>query len=292
MSLEQELDALAAASPEAAHDLLDRHFLPFDRECIRRTRNLRLIPHRAERIGGKRAYAEWAHVVGIFQTLIYQNLGRKEDNRILDVGCGTGLLAIACEPALGKYTGIDVGRREIDFCRRHYPGDRFEFLHLDASNASYAPAQDPGRKPWPLAGGEFDLVTALSVWTHFREEDSVHYLGEAARVLKPGGRAIVTFFLLDGDYEASLAIREDAEGRHHGTKQTDWVFDRPAYGSSDWFCPAWARVPEEAIGLTPRGLERLLEASGLSLAQVYPGNWKERPGIFFQDVLVFEKPAA
>jgi 2-polyprenyl-3-methyl-5-hydroxy-6-metoxy-1,4-benzoquinol methylase len=101
---------------------LDTLYIPLDRKHVRRTRNIRLIPNERKRRGGKYAYSEWAHVIGIFQTLMFLHLKRKENNVILDVGCGTGLLGIASEPFLGqtgKYIGLDVIRRDIDFCRRH-----------------------------------------------------------------------------------------------------------------------------------------------------------------------------
>ena len=78
--------------------------------------------------------------------------------------------------------------------------------------------------------------------------------------------------------------------RFHATPLERWVFDEPAYGASGWFCPSWVKVPEEAIGITRAGLASLLDASGLALSAHYPGNWKEVPGPFFQDVLVLEKP--
>ena len=49
---------------------LDRLYRPRDLALVRRTRNLRLLPDARHRTGGKFAYAEWAHVVGIFQTLL------------------------------------------------------------------------------------------------------------------------------------------------------------------------------------------------------------------------------
>ena len=46
-----------------------------------------------------------------------------------------------------------------------------------------------------------------------------------------------------------------------------------------------------AIGITGKGIDAMLKSSGLKVSQYYPGNWKENPGIYFQDVLILEKDA-
>ena len=271
---------------------LDRFYVPLDQSHILRTKNIRLIPNEDNRRGGKYSYAEWAHVIGIFQTVMCVALDRKENNFILDVGCGTGLLGIASEPFLGRsgrYVGIDVMKNDIDFCRNHFPSPGFEFIHFDINNPAYAPSQRNERVHWPLDAASFDLVTALSVWTHLSEDDALFYFKEVSRVLKPGGKAIMTFFLLDEIYETSLKTRSRKEGRYHMTAQDTWIFDQPAYGSNAWFHPQWAEIPESAIGITKEGLKRLVSSARLELVQHFHGNWKEVPGVFFQDVLIFQK---
>lgn len=271
---------------------IDKLFRDIDKTHIRRTKNIRLIPDYKNRRGGKLSYAEWAHVIGIFQTVMYQTLAKKTGNKILDIGCGTGLLGISSEPFTadgGEYTGIDVMTDDINFCKSHYTLSNYSFVHFDVANPTYASDQSPILKNWPTDDGSQDLVTALSVWTHMSEKDGLFYLKEIHRVLKPGGKAIVTIFLLDDDYKASLPIRKDENGRFHNTNQKEWVFDVSAYGSENWFTTVFAQNPEDVIGITPKGLDLLLETSGLKLSQYYPGNWKEAPGVFFQDILVLEK---
>jgi len=180
--------------------------------------------------------------------------------------------------------------RNIAFCRSHYPAPRFEFIHFDINNPAYAPLQESKKVQWPLTGGDFDLVTALSVWTHLSEDDALFYMKEVNRVLKPGGKAIITFFVLDELYRRSLRTRSKEAGRYHGLPQERWIFDQSAYGSDAWFCPKWARVPENAIGITQAGIDRLVSGAELQRVQHYQGNWKEVPGVFFQDVLVLRKP--
>ncbi len=274
------------------YHFLDSLFIPFDRKNILRTRNIRLIPGEKNRRGGKYSYAEWAHVIGIFQTMMCVHLRNTDNNKILDIGCGTGLLGIASEPFLGrdgKYTGIDVMKDDIEFCRGHFPAANFEFIHFDVTNPAYAPFQKDTKLEWPVESGSIDMVTALSVWTHLDKDDALFYFKEISRVLKSGGRAIVTFFLLDELYEESLKMRSHQKGRYHMTHQDQWVFDQPAYGEDAWLHPKWAEIPESAIGVTATGLDCLLSAGELTLTKKYQGNWKEVPGAFFQDILIFEK---
>lgn len=270
----------------------DKIFLAYDKILIRRTRNIRLIPTIKSRRGGKVSYGEWAHVVGIFQTILNIHLPQKSNNHILDVGCGTGIMAIASEPFIidqGKYIGIDVMPGDIEFCKGHYPSSHFAFEHLPVFNSAYSPDQNKNRLQWDVKDSSIDAVTALSVWTHFNEEDAIFYFTEIDRVLKPNGVAIVTFFLLDAVYYNSLSSRDNNHSKYHMDRQIMWVFDIPCSRSNNWFCPKWAKTPEDAIGLNNNGLNTILEGTGLKLKSIYPGNWKEIPGVFFQDILVFKK---
>ena len=104
--------------PLRAYKTLDRLYLHYDKKMIRRTRNLALMPGLSQRLApGRPSYGEWCYLVGVFQTLLRTNLKNQTDNDILDVGCGTGIMAIATEPFLGDkghYTGIDVKRSDIE----------------------------------------------------------------------------------------------------------------------------------------------------------------------------------
>lgn len=279
--------------PLKAYILLDRLYLHYDKGLVRRTRNLRLMPDVSwRRLPGRPSYGEWCYLVGIFQTLLRTRLPKETDNHILDVGCGTGIMAMACEPFLGdagRYTGIDVSRRDIEFCRGHYPPESFTFIHLDASNAAYVPEQAGARARWEVADESVDAVTALSVWTHMNEEDAVFYFREVDRVLRPGGKAVITFYVLDDLYRAAVSGWTDRSGRYNNSNQNSRVFTTQCSASGHWFHPDWAERPEETIGVTPEGIGTLLEGTRLSLAETFAGNWKEVPGVFYQDVLVFEK---
>lgn len=275
------------------HWVLDSLFLRVDKANIIWTRNIRLIPRKKFRKGARTSYAEYGHVIGIFQTLIKQSLKSVNNVRILDIGCGTGLMGMASEPLLfegGHYTGIDLIDNNVKYCKAHFDPKYFNFILSEATNSAYNPGGIVKKTKWDLKDNTFDLVTALSVWTHLDEDDAVFYLKEVKRVLKPGGRAIITFFFLNELYRAGIDQRVKRESFFHMTSPGKWVFDKPVYDSKNWFCPQWARVPESAIGINERGMDKLLKESGLEINSIMAGNWKEIPGVYFQDIIIFEKP--
>ena len=270
---------------------LDALFTRIDKTHLRRTKSLSFVPNYKFRRGGKVSYVEWGHVIGIFQSLIYENLQGETAPQILDVGCGTGLLGISAAPYLhegGHYTGLDVIKQDVDYCKRSYPASLYSFQHLDLNNPTYANQQLNKEIPWGLPSDTFDLVMALSVWTHFNETDAKFYLKEVSRVLKTGKRAIITFFYLDEPAQAF--IKEAPEtSPYYPTPTRTWLYTESSYGSDNWRHPVWVEHPEDAIAVTPQGMEELTQIAGLSIAKYYSGLWKNKEGLYFQDVFVFEK---
>ncbi len=274
--------------------LADQAFRPFERAHIEQNRFLRLIPALKGRKGGTHTLSEWAYTIGLFQSVIHSAVGERDKLDVLDVGCGSGRLSLAVASLLGangRYVGIDISHEDIDLCLRLGHDSRFSFVHLDHSNRFYAPGQESNYPPYDLEDATFDVVTALSVWTHLNKPDAIFYGKELCRVLRPGGKAVLTFFHLDDHYQDFLTRIPD-QSAYSLRKPRRYVFDQPVDGSPDWCCPSWVAQPEVAIGVTPRGMQDFQAETGLRLATAHRGNWKEKPGLFFQDVLIFEKPQA
>jgi SAM-dependent methyltransferase len=134
------------------------------------------------------------------------------DEHVLDLGCGVGRFAVALTEfirANGSYDGVDVARESIQWCvdaiTPRYPN--FQFHLLDAYNGRYN-ASGTGMAAevvFPFEDGTFDFVFANSLFTHLLEDDVKNYAHEIARVTKPGGRMLVTIFLLDD--EATALVR-------------------------------------------------------------------------------------
>jgi SAM-dependent methyltransferase len=97
---------------------------------------------------------------------------------VLDLGCGCGRLARWAPVDAARLIGIDIEPRLVRWCAENLPG-RYQAVKLGA--------------PLPLADAAVEVVYACSVITHLRLGTARAWLAEVARVLEPGGRALVTF---------------------------------------------------------------------------------------------------
>lgn len=95
----------------------------------------------------------------------------------LDVATGTGNTAFALAPHLSRVTGLDL---TVEMLRQ----GEAAATELGLANVDWV-LGDAGALPF--AGGTFDLYTVRAAPHHF--PDLALSLKEAARVLKPGGRA-------------------------------------------------------------------------------------------------------
>ncbi|HJX47181.1 MAG TPA: class I SAM-dependent methyltransferase, partial [Gaiellaceae bacterium] len=97
---------------------------------------------------------------------------------VLDFGCGCGRVTRWWSDFDGRVAGSDVSGSAIDWCRANLPFARFERNAL-------AP-------PLVFDDESFDLVYALSVFTHLTADLQLAWRDEVRRVLRPGGLLLLT----------------------------------------------------------------------------------------------------
>jgi ubiquinone/menaquinone biosynthesis C-methylase UbiE len=106
----------------------------------------------------------------------------KPGERVLDVGCGTGVLTrVAAEMvgASGQALGIDPAPRMIAVARKNAAGN------------SQAEFRIAAIERLPFESGSFDVAVASLMLHHLPPDLKLGGLREVYRVLKPGGRLIV-----------------------------------------------------------------------------------------------------
>lgn len=115
----------------------------------------------------------------LWQTLINDAVG--PGDKVLDAGCGSGIFSFMAAQRGGSVLGIDGSASMIDLC------NAAQAKH-GLANTEFRQAMLDEIKEWPSA--EFDVILSSSVLEYVEGFDEI--LGELCRLLKPGGRLIVS----------------------------------------------------------------------------------------------------
>jgi len=160
---------------------------------------------------------DWEEIGRTFLRAFRELAGLQPHERVLDIGCGVGRIAVPLTAYLstaGSYEGFDIDPRGIRWAQRHITRSHpsFRFQVADIANSTYNPKGSVRAEDFvfPYPDESFDFAFATSVLTHLLPEEARRYLSETRRILKPGGRTLMTSFLLN---DASL--NELTRGRSH-----------------------------------------------------------------------------
>lgn len=117
--------------------------------------------------------------------IITKKLALSENDIVLEVGVGVGRLAKPIAKVVKEFHGVDISRNMIEHAIRRcgFLPNVFLYSHSN-SDLSLFPAE------------KFDAVFFQIVLIHLDREDAFHYLREAHRVLKRGGRLWAQFYNL------------------------------------------------------------------------------------------------
>jgi SAM-dependent methyltransferase len=185
--------------------------------------------------------------------------------------------------------GLDIRHEAIEFLQRVFQPahPRFRFHWADIHNTFDNPRgtlRTPDYRP-PAADGAKDLVFAASVFTHMLPENTAHYVGEAARVLRPGGRFVFSAFLLDH--------YRPGQPRPLGFARPDFDFDHAFGGHGRDFAVAFPDDPERMTAYSVAMLRQFGARAGLDMdGEPVPGLWSGAVAapVGAQDLVVLRKP--
>ncbi len=209
--------------------------------------------------------------------------GLRDDDALLDVGCGVGRLPIGLLEKgtfQGRYVGFDVSAKHVRWARQHLRpiAPRFRFRLVDVQNDRYNPDGEVTGDgiTFPVRTGAFDVACLFSVFTHFEATDIARYLSELERALRPGGSVVATWFLWDDE-------RRDAveAGAHPMVHQRD---EHVLY--------AYEQDPLWAIAHHLDRVRSMIASAGLEVEAIRYGTWAGGPGPDLQDVILIRKPTS
>lgn len=175
---------------------------------------------------------------------------------VLDFGCGAGRVIRQWNDIAGPwFHGTDYNPALVGWCRDNLPFARFAVNGLD--------------RPLDYVSGQFDLIYALSVFTHLAEPLQQFWIGELTRILAPGGMLLIT---THGDHY--LPMLEPAEQERYRAGGMV-VHKARSEGSND--CAAFH----------PPAYVREHLARGLNVAEMVPEGARGNPS---QDLWLLRKP--
>jgi SAM-dependent methyltransferase len=185
----------------------------------------------------------------------FRNLAQlRPEQRVLDIGCGPGRMAIPLTAYLsqeGSYEGVDDWSEAVEWCSKNITPRFGNFGFRSLEDAHPGGADSGGVAKFPYEDGTFDFAILCAI-SRLDTATFRSYVTEAGRLLRPGGMFLGTCYLSDGDSpHPELADR---------------------------------------VHLSETDLREDLGSKGLRVEAVYRGSWNDNPNpLSYQDIVVAKK---
>ncbi len=117
------------------------------------------------------------HVINPLRTKFVMEKVAAPAPKILDVGCGGGILSEALAKSGAQVTGIDLSRDSIEAAKLHAQAEglSIDYRHTGIEEVAQAEA------------GSYDAVTCMEMLEHVPDPEAI--IAACAQALKPGGQA-------------------------------------------------------------------------------------------------------
>ena len=240
-----------------------------------------LPPYWLHSVSGQALDLEDFKAVGAEFFQYFVTIGKLQpSHRVLDVGSGTGRMARLLTKYLktGSYEGIDIVSPSVKWCQSTYTSRYPNFQFSDIYNKTYNSTgrYNASEYRFPYETSSFDFVFLTSVFTHMLPQDLENYLSEIVRVLKPHGRCLITYILLNAE---ALELID--------SKVSPYLFEYRLPG-----CRVGnLHVPEDHVAYDESVIRSLYQRHNLNILEpIHFGKWCGRKkGLSIQDMIVATK---
>jgi ubiquinone/menaquinone biosynthesis C-methylase UbiE len=154
--------------------------------------------------------------------VLWAMAGEVRGLRVLDAGCGTGYLTAQLQAKGAAVVGVDLSERMIEIARTRHPKVDFQ---VDSVSGLAS-----------VADGSIDLI--VSNYVLMDTPDLGEALQSFARVLRPGGAAVVVF--------SHPCFPQGRAGGNDGPKIT-YTWDYPYFEHSKRIDPPWGHFTSDFI---------------------------------------------
>jgi ubiquinone/menaquinone biosynthesis C-methylase UbiE len=193
---------------------------------------------------------------------------------VVDIGAGTGLLALEVAPRVAEVWAVDISPQMVEYLRTKATSAGLENVHPAVASAVSLPFVDEYA----------DLIVSNYCFHHLRPHEKEQALAEVLRVLRPGGR------LVFGDMMFGLTLTSARDRRVVGSKVSA-MLSKGIPGlvrllknslrllTGHWEHPArpdWWRSALERTGFVDVRLESLAHEGGIAIARRPSG---QRPAL-------------
>jgi ubiquinone/menaquinone biosynthesis C-methylase UbiE len=122
---------------------------------------------------------------------IVELAGPRRDDRVVDLGAGSGLLALALAPRVGELVAVDISERMLERLDDSALADGIHNLETLVADLRRLPLEDESAT----------LVVSNYAFHHLDDAGKELALSEARRILRPGGRLVLCDMMFSLSFE-------------------------------------------------------------------------------------------